>query len=83
MVREVSGDERWGRWGKRGKDMLHGSCSKDECAVGTGEELKKRSETGLGLGGWSEVRSYLRTGQHRAEAERAKSGREGEERGWK
>lgn len=34
MVREVSGDERWG---KRGKDVLHGSCSQDGCAVGTGE----------------------------------------------
>lgn len=31
--------------------------------------LQKRSETGLGLGGWSEVRSYLRTGQHRRRRE--------------
>lgn len=31
--------------------------------------LRKGSETGFGLGGWSEVRSHPRTGQDRGEGE--------------
>lgn len=42
-----------------------GHLSKMEMRTG----LWKESETGLGLGGWSEVRSHSRTGQDRGEAE--------------
>lgn len=78
-------------WGRKTGEWIR-ACS-GVAAVKTGErweqvrvevrtELWKEFETGLGLAGWSKARSQPRTGQDSGEAERAESGREGEEQGW-
>lgn len=85
MIRKESGDGGWGwGWAKAcfRVSAVKTSARWEQLRVQVKTGLWKRSDTGFGLGGWSEVRTHPRTGQDSGEAERAGSGREREERRW-
>lgn len=67
---------------RRASGYRQSSARWEQLRVQVKTGLWKRSDTGFGLGGWSEVRTHPRTGQDSGEAERAGSGREREERRW-
>lgn len=74
MFREGSGDRKGGGGGGCGVRAYYGVVAVKTCVlwvqlkVEMRTRLRKGSEAGLGLGGWSEVRSHPRTGQDRGEA---------------